>query len=954
MWYLKKYFTEGLIQVAILLSLCGVRVDVGLEPYLPPAWHEMILGPTSALTQTQFHNLRNRLEDGQGLHPKSVDLDGFFTARRLLGWVRSLDRLQVPNAELETWLVQREPDPLPGGRPDQASPLQRAPAGLDRDRAAPQMQPGAGNGTRDEEDEDVKEDGELTQSLQPIGRSDQSFVPTGHANQEGAQHLLRDNAALGEEEEEEEEEEELARIHWSATGRRPGGGRRGSYDCIRELTQNEADQSSLSLQECLRLLEETFPFTEEPQLCDGVLRVGNAEGNPECRPPGREALLAPVIPTGSPSLDLELHWQDLLAIMEPQDMDVDSPSMVSFPVSGDPDVAWDSRTSGTLQDSGCEVPLRRLSNCHRDDSVPVADQDLSVIEAPLQHGVLGPALLPLTPSAELENHSSAVHAGDTLENFNLNPSHSHPHHMDLLAEDPSDIFSAGLDTESNMNTFCMNSLTQDLADNINTTLTGSQYSPYAETFTSYDANIRPNVLASPSYNPSLNLNDMTHDFSASTSSLFLVDDEDKYEGEEGLPSPLGNLLHDDAILDEMSLLDLALEEGFSPEMAARLEEEGFLHREINQQETGNYDPNMAAVQEQDGDRSSSRTTVRQEQVYPRSHHEGGKDEDDSDSGLSLDFSHSPASPCASEASSYSYSSSSSSSSSSVSAAGSPFPDEEGDEEAEEVGSDMELEVTIKQEEEEEEEMGAAGGSYSTDVKKFLCGGYQDHRLFNRPPWLEHIGHDHTYNQPWSSTSSPTLGKMPTKHAKSSPRHDNTKPYHRSSAERVSEAKMWSRDERRARAMKIPFSNELIINLPVEEFNELLANHRLNDEQLTLVRDIRRRGKNKMAAQNCRKRKLDVLLGLEESVLGLRRHRLRLLQEKQEALRALKEMRRRLDGLYQEVFSSLRDEDGRPLDATEYTLQFGPNDRVIVASRRQAASLPQTNGRNSRKPRDKKK
>lgn len=95
MQYLKKYFTEGLIQMAIILSLCGVMVDVGLEPYLPASWHERILGPTSALTQTQFHNLRNRLEDGPGLHPKNVDLDSFFTARRLLGLVHSLDRLQV-------------------------------------------------------------------------------------------------------------------------------------------------------------------------------------------------------------------------------------------------------------------------------------------------------------------------------------------------------------------------------------------------------------------------------------------------------------------------------------------------------------------------------------------------------------------------------------------------------------------------------------------------------------------------------------------------------------------------------------------------------------------------------------------------------------------------------------------------------------------------------------------
>lgn len=94
MLYLKKYFTEGLIQMAILLSLCGVRVDVGLDSYLSPSWQEMILGPTSALTQTQFHNLRNRL-DSQSSHPKNLDLDGFFTTRRLLGWLHSPDRMQV-------------------------------------------------------------------------------------------------------------------------------------------------------------------------------------------------------------------------------------------------------------------------------------------------------------------------------------------------------------------------------------------------------------------------------------------------------------------------------------------------------------------------------------------------------------------------------------------------------------------------------------------------------------------------------------------------------------------------------------------------------------------------------------------------------------------------------------------------------------------------------------------
>eukprot|EP00061_Rhincodon_typus_P008577 g31303.t1 len=102
---LKKYFTEGLIQFTILLSLMGVRVDIDsyLNAQLPP-FREIILGQSSAYTQTQFHNWRNTL-DGYDLHPKSVDLDYYFTSRRLLNDVRGLDRLLVPSTELSAWLV---------------------------------------------------------------------------------------------------------------------------------------------------------------------------------------------------------------------------------------------------------------------------------------------------------------------------------------------------------------------------------------------------------------------------------------------------------------------------------------------------------------------------------------------------------------------------------------------------------------------------------------------------------------------------------------------------------------------------------------------------------------------------------------------------------------------------------------------------------------------------------
>ena len=55
----------------------------------------------------------------------------------------------------------------------------------------------------------------------------------------------------------------------------------------------------------------------------------------------------------------------------------------------------------------------------------------------------------------------------------------------------------------------------------------------------------------------------------------------------------------------------------------------------------------------------------------------------------------------------------------------------------------------------------------------------------------------------------------------------------------------TRDERRALALSLPISVLDIINLPMDEFNDLLSKHELSEEQLTLCRDIRRRGKNKV-------------------------------------------------------------------------------------------------------------
>jgi len=60
--------------------------------------------------------------------------------------------------------------------------------------------------------------------------------------------------------------------------------------------------------------------------------------------------------------------------------------------------------------------------------------------------------------------------------------------------------------------------------------------------------------------------------------------------------------------------------------------------------------------------------------------------------------------------------------------------------------------------------------------------------------------------------------------------------------------------------------EEMIDSSVEHFNELLSKHKLSEAQNQLIRDIRRRGKNKLAAQNCRKRKLEVIQTVEDEVI----------------------------------------------------------------------------------------
>ncbi|KAJ8291212.1 hypothetical protein GJAV_G00022670 [Gymnothorax javanicus] len=130
--------------------------------------------------------------------------------------------------------------------------------------------------------------------------------------------------------------------------------------------------------------------------------------------------------------------------------------------------------------------------------------------------------------------------------------------------------------------------------------------------------------------------------------------------------------------------------------------------------------------------------------------------------------------------------------------------------------------------------------------------------------------------------------------------------------------------RKGPEVKLPFPVDQITDLPRNDFQMMIKMHKLTSEQLEFIHDVRRRSKNRIAAQRCRKRKLDCIQNLEFEIRKLVCEKDKLLTERNQLKACMGELWENFSCLSQEVCKDVRLSPEQVLSLNRYCPSQRPN------------------------------
>ena len=128
---------------------------------------------------------------------------------------------------------------------------------------------------------------------------------------------------------------------------------------------------------------------------------------------------------------------------------------------------------------------------------------------------------------------------------------------------------------------------------------------------------------------------------------------------------------------------------------------------------------------------------------------------------------------------------------------------------------------------------------------------------------------------------------------------------------------------------IEVTEHQVVQMPVHELNRLLYQSKLTEAEISLVKETRRRGKNKVAARNCRKRKLDTISELEKEVDDLKLKKAKIAEEKTNTEKELEMYKQKTEALTRFILGRVKDDSGRSLNSEEFSLEKSEDGRLFV-------------------------